>query len=384
MKTKTFVFFLLCFYLSAYAKPETIAPGVCYKHAIVKGQSVHVLVVNPQQVTINIGMADNESTQAKKTSTIAKEHNAIAAVNGGFFDFGSSSKLHRLITILLDCLGYDNYNAPPVYTLQNNNNLYCLSHTFTGAIGWNNQTQYPFLSTIKSKISLTINNHAYKVNELNKPYAQHPSLYSWYYHDHITPFFKHSVKEVIIENNRICSIHNKSHGRTAIPKNGYIYVIPAKTEIPFAIDDSVTIHIDHCQKSPDEQSLLLAWPAVDNILAGTPLLLHNKQIPESIKNFASDFYRAKKPRTAVGILKNGNWIFVVVDGRQKKSKGFTIPELALFMKKLGCIHALNLDGGGSATMVIHDKVVNSPSGRDYGLFRKERPVSNAIVICAKE
>lgn len=133
----------------------------------------------------------------------------------------------------------------------------------------------------------------------------------------------------------------------------------------------------------NEHPLFTAWPAVDNIIAGTPLLLHNEQIPDYIKNFTSDFYIAKKPRTAVGVLKNGNWVFIVVDDRQKKSKGFTIAELALFMKKLGCTHALNLDGGGSATMTIRDKVINSPSGRDYGLFRRERPVSNALLICPR-
>lgn len=159
MKIKKCALFVLCFHLSIYATHETIAPGVYYKHATINAQAIHLLIVNPQQVKIKIGMASNESARAKKTSIIAKEHNSIAAINGGFFDFGSSSRLQELITIFLDCLGYSNYNAFPVYTLQNYNNLYSLSQNFTGAIGWNNHNQQPFLSTVKTEISLNIKSY---------------------------------------------------------------------------------------------------------------------------------------------------------------------------------------------------------------------------------
>jgi hypothetical protein len=65
-----------------------------------------------------------------------------------------------------------------------------------------------------------------------------------------------------------------------------------------------------------------------------------------------------------------------VDGRQPGySEGMTFPEMAEFMKEtLGCVHAVNLDGGGSTTMVADGEVANRPSDG------KERPVSNAILI----
>lgn len=72
------------------------------------------------------------------------------------------------------------------------------------------------------------------------------------------------------------------------------------------------------------------------------------------------------PRTAVGIDRDTNRIFLlVVDGRQKFSRGLTLLELARMLKKLGAEDALNLDGGGSSTMVAEHgpelEVVNSPS-----------------------
>lgn len=59
----------------------------------------------------------------------------------------------------------------------------------------------------------------------------------------------------------------------------------------------------------------------------------------------------------------------------------TIDELALLMKDLNCVNALNLDGGGSTTMWIKGKgVVNHPS--DNGKFDHEgaRAVANAIIV----
>lgn len=73
------------------------------------------------------------------------------------------------------------------------------------------------------------------------------------------------------------------------------------------------------------------------------------------------------PRTAVGIDRDtGRILLLVIDGRQSSSRGSTLVELAKLMKSLGAEDALNLDGGGSSTMVGAGKrgrvrVLNSPS-----------------------
>lgn len=86
------------------------------------------------------------------------------------------------------------------------------------------------------------------------------------------------------------------------------------------------------------------------------------------------------PRAAVGIKEDGTVFMLVVDGRSEKSKGLTLTELANYMKKQGCVSAINLDGGGSAQMGICDpetgdfRIVNNPSDG------KERPIANCIMI----
>ena len=66
------------------------------------------------------------------------------------------------------------------------------------------------------------------------------------------------------------------------------------------------------------------------------------------------------PRSAIGIDKTGRYFYmVVVDGRRQNMTGMNIEELSYCMKNMGAYHAYNLDGGGSSTLVIDDKVKNS-------------------------
>jgi hypothetical protein len=90
--------------------------------------------------------------------------------------------------------------------------------------------------------------------------------------------------------------------------------------------------------------------------------------------------RELHPRTAVGIDRDTHrLLFVVVDGRQSFSRGYTMVELAELMMSLGADEALNLDGGGSSTMVARGPggrvgVVNSPSDGD------QRAVPNGLGV----
>lgn len=66
------------------------------------------------------------------------------------------------------------------------------------------------------------------------------------------------------------------------------------------------------------------------------------------------------PRTAVGFTNENKIIFLVTDGRQTQSAGLSLTELAEVMLSLGCVEALNLDGGGSSQMAVQDAYVNDP------------------------
>ena len=84
------------------------------------------------------------------------------------------------------------------------------------------------------------------------------------------------------------------------------------------------------------------------------------------------------PRTAIGIIDELHYVFIVSDGRTKESVGLSLYELADFMKKLGVKTGYNLDGGGSATMYFNGKVINNPT-TDGNTF-KERSVSDIVFI----
>jgi hypothetical protein len=93
--------------------------------------------------------------------------------------------------------------------------------------------------------------------------------------------------------------------------------------------------------------------------------------------------REMHPRTAIGIDRDSKTlILLVVDGRQKFSRGYTMVELANKMVDLGADEALNLDGGGSSTMMTKGrggrlKVINSPSDG------RQRSIANGIEITYK-
>jgi len=96
---------------------------------------------------------------------------------------------------------------------------------------------------------------------------------------------------------------------------------------------------------------------------------------------------ALQPRTAIGYSKGGRLFYlVVVDGRQPYySDGITLNELASVMVSLGVKYGMNLDGGGSSTMVIQGKnsgprIMNSPI--DNLIPGRERPVADHLGIYA--
>lgn len=118
------------------------------------------------------------------------------------------------------------------------------------------------------------------------------------------------------------------------------------------------------------------WPGLLHALGGGPRLVANGRpyVTAGTERFRPDVTLGAAPRSAIGLTPDGDVALVVVDGRQKDySAGFTLSELAAFLVKLGVTDAMNLDGGGSATLVVGRTVVNRPS--DGG----PRAVSNALL-----
>ena len=104
---------------------------------------------------------------------------------------------------------------------------------------------------------------------------------------------------------------------------------------------------------------------MQTVIGGGPVLLQNGEINISNnfeRKFAGRAINNHEPRTAMGYTKDHKLIILVCEGRSKNAAGLTLIQLAQILKNLGCVEALNLDGGGSSCMLINGKTINNPSG----------------------
>ena len=92
-------------------------------------------------------------------------------------------------------------------------------------------------------------------------------------------------------------------------------------------------------------------------------------------SFYYGFSAKRNPRTFAGVDAEGRTLLVAADGRSTASLGLTIVETAQVALALGMVDALNLDGGGSTTVVVGGQVTNAPSDATG-----ERPVGDAVLV----
>lgn len=116
------------------------------------------------------------------------------------------------------------------------------------------------------------------------------------------------------------------------------------------------------------------WPGVFDSIGGVPLLVSHGEV--AVEACDTAFCR-RNPRTGVGVTSDGHLLLVVVDGRQPKkySIGMGLVTFAQLFVDRGALWAMNLDGGGSSTMVVNGEVVNRPSDESG-----ERPVQSALLV----
>ena len=116
------------------------------------------------------------------------------------------------------------------------------------------------------------------------------------------------------------------------------------------------------------------WPGILDTSGGNPTLVRNGQVLSGNVDGTTPFHR-RNPRTAVGATADGRLLIVTVDGRQPgHSVGMSLRELAELFVRLGARSAINLDGGGSTTMVLDGTIVNRVSDP------QERRVPTALLV----
>ena len=113
------------------------------------------------------------------------------------------------------------------------------------------------------------------------------------------------------------------------------------------------------------------------VLSFGPALVENSEVSVT-ENDEVGKAMASNPRTAIGVIDDLHYVFVVADGRTTESAGLSLLELAEFMTSLGVKTAYNLDGGGSSTMYFNGEILNNPTTNGKNI--EERSVSDIVYI----
>lgn len=280
------------------------------------------------------------SLKNKKTiSTIAKEKNAIVAVNGTYFKPQSGIPLG---TLMIDGKIY----TGPVYDRV--------------ALGiFDNRFD---VARVQLNTFVTGSGVKVKVDNINQPRML--STYVLVYTSEWGKTSPYAPKYGMSLRVADGKIEKASANPLDIPENGYVISGPKKLLMPLLKDKTVELDI---KTSPE-------WKNVKHIISGGPYLVKNGEVFVDMTAQKLAAIGGRNPRTAVGYTSSDNFILVTVDGREGSSIGMTLMELANFMKSIGCVGAINLDGGGSTVMYVNGKIVNNPHVKG-GI-----PISNALVI----
>jgi len=178
---------------------------------------------------------------------------------------------------------------------------------------------------------------------------------------------------------------------TGIPLGELRVAGEQQTTLPFLspwCDVRACLHVDGAAVRIARRDALPAAPAGDLLQAG-PLLVRDGDVVDAdhegfsagAEQFDSDITDGRHPRAAIGT--DGRRVFALAcDGRSDDDAGLSIPELARAMRDLGARDALNLDGGGSTSLVSGGVLRNVPrEGHDRPL-PGGRAIATAVVFDA--
>lgn len=326
-----------------------VAPGI--KHIkltrVYQGRPVKINVVEVNQslnsnIEISPKLSSSHLSSKSTITSIAKRKNSIVAINGTYFK---------------------PQTGVPLGTLMINKKMY------TGPI-YNRVAMGFFdkgfdMARIEFNANLRTSKGDIKIDNINQPrmLSTYVLAYTPEWGAFAPPSPKYGI-QIAIEDNRITSISTQT---LPIPQNGYVIVGPKEKLEKIFKARSVKVDV----------KTIPNWDNVNHIISGGPYLIKNGEIFIDITEQKLGAIGGKNPRTAIGYTQDGNLIMVAVDGREGASVGMTLRELAGFMQSIGCVNAMNLDGGGSTVMYVNGHVVNMPKVKG-GIA-----LSNALTIDLK-
>jgi len=306
--------------------------------------------------------AMDEAVGLETVSSMAARYGALAAVNSGYF--------RTTGTYRGDSVGVEVLNGK---LLSESNNV----RAAAGLIERDEKQELIF-GHIKFDGQLVAGAQAkHALDGINRPRGDNEFIL-------FTPEFHRTTLtdpnglELIVRRGRIVERRDLK-GSSAIPADGFVISV-AGTARQWALEKlrvgtRVKLNLDW---SPTETEQTDPWKQAANIIGGGPQLIKNGrvEITNAAEKILPSFVSDGHPRTAIAKLKSGQILLVTVDGRQPgESIGMSLNMLAALLLEFDAVEAINLDGGGSTTMVIKNKLVNKPSDATG-----ERPVSDAILI----
>jgi uncharacterized protein YigE (DUF2233 family) len=328
---------------------------------------IRVLTVNPATpLTIDLALSNNAVPWVEKTSSMARQHGAIAATNG-------------------------TYSLPwgrPIGLFAEDGRLKTSPLLGSQAFSMSHDEQAAFFSHTSLRMSARVldTNAKWSIDDWNEPGRPGP-----YEITALTPAANGYLKPPV----RACSARLYPAHKPMWTENGTgiatDYVVDAVrcsenrlwarggTVVSTRRHGPVSSHIKALvRKQIIRLGWSVDWPGVLDMIAGSPTLLKDNAITAT--DDCPSYFCDRNPRTGVGMTPDGRLLLVTVDGRRPGySVGMTPIQFAKLFRHLGATRALNLDGGGSTTMVVEGKIVNRPS--DPG---GERAVSSAVLILPGE
>lgn len=313
------------------------------------GKPVRINVVETDlklanNLVLTPALSSSSVLKSRRTiSTIAKNNNAIVAINGTYFKPQTGVPLG---TLMIDKKMY----TGPVFDRV--------------AIGIFDDGAPQRFDIARVQLNATIkgSGKTIKVNNINQPRML--STYILVYTPEWGKFApqapKYGTGLQVVDG----KIVKTSANSMEIPANGYVISGPKTLLYPLLDKKDVELSVN---TNPN-------WKGVKHIISGGPYLVKNGDVFVDMTAQKLGAIGGRNPRSAIGYTSDNNLILVAVDGREGSSIGMTLNELAKFMQSIGCIGAINLDGGGSTVMYVNGSIVNQPQQKG-GI-----PLSNAIVL----
>lgn len=362
IKKITFLFFALLLTINAQelVNEKEVGPGVIYKIYMDKSEPLYVGVLevdltNPD-LKVNVGIAnDTIGNTGEKTSSFAQRNLksgefVLGAVNGDFF-------------------GEEPLQAEN--NMASEGNLYkAVSHRNRSSLLFDKENK-PHTGVYKYSGFLTNDKDTIILNAFNSNKADGTVVYDTYGSKIAFIDSGYTGYNLINQGEMLYKFGEKvTSNRPEISGKNMVLRVPEKKDIPFKTDDNVKLVHSFNGESVEYSA----------IISGLPGLLKDGRRPETYigsEGIGSESFVGKNPRTAVGYSKDKERLYIVaVDGRNPAiSMGMTLTELADFMTRIGAYEAVNLDGGGSTTLVVRDEIMNNPTD-----VTGERPVHNFLYV----